>query len=59
MPHLFKCSKCNEYTLDSKQCPRCGAPVLDPRPPKYSPQDKYGVYRRRAKRKTMEPQSES
>lgn len=51
MTHLFKCTKCDEYTLNQKQCPKCGGVVVDPKPPKYSPQDKYGEYRRRAKRK--------
>ena len=50
MPHLFKCPKCKEYTLSQKQCPKCEGPVMDPKPAKYSPQDKYGVYRRKAKR---------
>jgi H/ACA ribonucleoprotein complex subunit 3 len=51
LPHLLKCSECGEYTLEQKTCPHCGHPVYDPRPAKYSPQDKYGEYRRRAKRK--------
>jgi H/ACA ribonucleoprotein complex subunit 3 len=51
MPHLFKCTNCEVYTLNQKQCPKCGGPVVDPKPPKYSPQDKYGDYRRKAKRK--------
>ncbi len=50
MAHLYKCPKCDEYTLSEKYCPKCGSLVTDPRPPKYSPQDKYGAYRRKAKR---------
>ncbi|TFF86647.1 RNA-protein complex protein Nop10 [Candidatus Thorarchaeota archaeon] len=53
LPHLFKCSKCEEYTLEQKRCSRCGGTVTDPRPPKYSPQDRYGKYRRMAKRKSQ------
>lgn len=30
-----------------EQC--CGSATLIPRPPKYSPEDKYGDYRRKAK----------
>ncbi|TFG33874.1 ribosome biogenesis protein [Candidatus Thorarchaeota archaeon] len=53
MAHLYKCLKCDEYTLCEKYCPKCGGPVIDPKPPKYSPQDKYGEYRRKAKRITQ------
>ena len=54
MTHLYKCSKCGQYTLEQKKCPECGGPVSSPKPPKYSPQDKYGTYRRKAKRKAAE-----
>lgn len=27
-------------------CPKCGGKTLSPKPPKYSPEDKYGKYRR-------------
>lgn len=59
MPHLFKCTKCSIYTLDQRACPSCGGPVSDPKPSKYSPQDKYGVYRRKAKRKSVTMQDTS
>ncbi|MDF1537832.1 MAG: RNA-protein complex protein Nop10 [Candidatus Thorarchaeota archaeon] len=52
MPYLFKCSKCNTYTLSEKGCPKCGSDVSSPSPPRYSPQDKYGKYRREAKKKS-------
>jgi H/ACA ribonucleoprotein complex subunit 3 len=45
---MRKCSKCNVYTLKDK-CPKCGSPTVSPRPPKFSPEDKYGKYRRAAK----------
>ncbi|MFW9850449.1 MAG: RNA-protein complex protein Nop10 [Candidatus Thorarchaeota archaeon] len=51
MPHLFKCTKCGTYTLEEKGCPKCNSEVRSPAPPKYSPQDKYGKYRRAAKKK--------
>jgi H/ACA ribonucleoprotein complex subunit 3 len=54
MTRLFKCIDCDTYTLDEKKCPACGAGVRDPRPPKYSPEDKYGEYRRRAKKKAQD-----
>lgn len=44
--HLFKCGQCNNYTM-KEAC--CGSATLIPRPPKYSPEDKYGEYRRKAK----------
>ncbi len=50
MPYLYKCTNCGTYTLDEKTCSKCGADVRNPAPPKYSPQDKYGDYRRKAKK---------
>ncbi|MFW9920541.1 MAG: RNA-protein complex protein Nop10 [Candidatus Thorarchaeota archaeon] len=50
MPHLYKCTKCSGYTLNDRACPSCGSDVRSPAPPKYSPQDKYGEYRRKAKK---------
>ena len=46
----MKCQDCGQYTLKDKRCPSCGGIVKDPRPPKYSPEDRYGKYRRKAKR---------
>ncbi|MBD3405804.1 MAG: RNA-protein complex protein Nop10 [Candidatus Lokiarchaeota archaeon] len=51
MNQLHKCVKCSTYTLEDKECPKCGGKVGDPTPPKYSPEDKYGKYRRKAKKK--------
>lgn len=39
------CPACHEYTL-ADTCPSCGKPTNSPRPPRYSPEDKYGKYRR-------------
>ncbi|MGQ4890908.1 MAG: RNA-protein complex protein Nop10 [Candidatus Njordarchaeia archaeon] len=51
MPQLLrKCPKCNRYTLKSDVCPVCGTPVVSAHPPKFSPIDKYGEYRRRLKK---------
>ncbi|RLJ03143.1 MAG: RNA-protein complex protein Nop10 [Candidatus Aenigmatarchaeota archaeon] len=46
---LRKCKKCNIYTL-KETCPKCGSRTFDPKPPKFSPQDRYGRYRREMKR---------
>lgn len=54
MTGLSKCMKCSRYTLEEDKCPECGGPVTTPQPPRYSPQDKYGEYRRKAKRKARE-----
>lgn len=50
MKNLKKCVKCGEYTLMDEHC---GATV-SAYPPKYSPDDKYGEYRRKAKRGDVE-----
>jgi len=46
---LRKCPHCNEYTL-METCPKCGGATVMPMPAKYSPEDRYGEYRRRLKR---------
>lgn len=46
---LRKCPVCRAYTLKDV-CPKCGGATLMPMPAKYSPDDKYGVYRRRLKK---------
>jgi len=47
MRHILKCQKCGRYTL-SEIC-ECGGKAVENKPPKYSPEDKYGHYRRKAK----------
>lgn len=47
MEPLLKCTGCGSYGL-KKECP-CGGKRVTPIPPKYSPEDRYGEYRRRAK----------
>ncbi len=46
---LRKCPACKAYTLAEK-CPKCGGTTFMPIPAKYSPEDRYGEYRRRLKR---------
>lgn len=45
---IKKCPACSNYTLRDI-CPKCRVKTIDPRPPKFSPQDKYGAYRRKMK----------
>ncbi len=47
MSHILKCLKCQSYGLGDK-C-SCSGKRVNPKPPKYSPEDKYGSYRRKAK----------
>lgn len=42
------CENCKEYTM-SDLCPKCNKKTILPKPPKYSPEDKYAQYRRQAK----------
>jgi H/ACA ribonucleoprotein complex subunit 3 len=45
MKHLLrKCLVCKIYTLKS-QCPLCSCMTVDPTPAKFSPEDKYILYR--------------
>lgn len=45
---ILKCMKCNTYTLKPK-CPKCKTKTVSIKPAKFSPEDKYGKYRRKAK----------
>jgi H/ACA ribonucleoprotein complex subunit 3 len=47
MRHILKCTKCGSYGLIDK-C-ECAGMRIEVRPPKFSPEDKYGQYRRDAK----------
>ncbi|MEK6964019.1 MAG: nucleolar RNA-binding Nop10p family protein [Nanoarchaeota archaeon] len=51
-PTILKCPNCKSYAL-SEACV-CGSLRVSPRPPKYSPEDKYGRYRRLAKQQAQE-----
>ncbi|RLF06794.1 MAG: RNA-protein complex protein Nop10 [Thermoprotei archaeon] len=46
---LMKCIKCRRYTLQHDKCPYCGGELKNPHPPRYSPYDKYVIYRLKAK----------
>ncbi len=45
---MKKCFKCGLYTL-KERCPKCGSTTKSPNPPPFSPEDKYGKYRRSTK----------
>jgi len=44
MKHILKCSKCDIYTMKNK-CPVCNEETINPKPPKFSIEDKYSDYR--------------
>ncbi|RJQ16831.1 ribosome biogenesis protein [Candidatus Woesearchaeota archaeon] len=47
MSKILKCGQCKSYGL-TEPC-SCGGKRVSPTPPKYSPEDKYGEYRRKIK----------
>ncbi|MCH8067518.1 MAG: nucleolar RNA-binding Nop10p family protein [Nanoarchaeota archaeon] len=47
MKTLLKCGKCGKYTMNDVCL--CGGKALTPKPAKFSIEDKYGAYRRKAK----------
>ncbi len=49
---IRKCPKCKRYTL-KEFCPVCGEKTIEAIPPKFSPEDRYGEYRRKLKREVM------
>ena len=46
---IMKCASCGSYTLAQK-CQKCGGRTVHAQPPKFSPEDKYGKYRRMMKK---------
>ena len=46
---LQKCTACGRYSL-KQVCANCGHATGNPMPPRYSPEDRYGAYRRKLKR---------
>jgi H/ACA ribonucleoprotein complex subunit 3 len=45
---LRKCKVCGKYTI--KDICSCGNETIVPIPPRFSPQDRFGEYRRRLKK---------
>jgi len=48
MTNMKRCPCCGRYTLKD-YCPECGFKTVNAHPPSYSPQDRYGKYRRKEK----------
>lgn len=48
MRHIKKCPKCGKYTM-KVTCSKCNIDTINPKPAKYSINDKYAKYRRKAK----------
>jgi H/ACA ribonucleoprotein complex subunit 3 len=46
--YLLKCKECGRYGLYNPdlKCLKCGGSLINPNPPKFSPIDKYGKYRK-------------
>lgn len=55
---LLRCRQCGRYTL-RQGCPSCGAPTDRPGPARYSPEDRYGTYRRALRRATAREEGPS
>ncbi|RDD52541.1 RNA-protein complex protein Nop10 [Nanoarchaeota archaeon NZ13-N] len=49
MKEIRKCLNCKVYTF-REVCPYCGNKTKSIIPPKFSPEDKWGEYRRRMKK---------
>ena len=47
MRHIMICPVCHEYSM--KEACTCGQKLVDPKPPKYSPDDKYAEVKREIK----------
>lgn len=58
MKHILYCEKCKDYAL-TDPCPRCGERAFERKPPKYSPEDKYGKYRRQFKEEAKQADSKN
>jgi len=56
MMHILKCRACGSYGLVEK-C-SCGAVRARPKPPRYSPEDRYGEYRRKFKERAEDERVE-
>jgi len=49
MSSLLYCKNCANYTFDDI-CIKCKKKTISKNPPRYSPQDRYGKYRRKLKK---------
>ena len=55
---IKRCPACRRYTL-SERCPECGGQTENTFPPRYSPEDRYGEYRRRQYRDVLSLEEEA
>ncbi len=46
---IRKCPICKDYTF-KEICTKCGSKTFIPIPPKFSPEDRWGDYRRKMKK---------
>lgn len=46
--NILVCPGCHSYSLAGR-CEACGLDAITPHPPKFSPEDRYGKYRRQLK----------
>lgn len=46
---ILYCSECSRFTFE-QACSSCDQPTLSTKPAKFSPEDKYGRYRRMQKK---------
>ncbi|MBW2965992.1 RNA-protein complex protein Nop10 [Candidatus Woesearchaeota archaeon] len=53
MKHILKCPACGRYTMKDK-CPKCNEVAINPKPVKYRVDDRYGEYRRKARKSELE-----
>jgi len=49
MHSMLYCKKCKEYTL-YEICKKCNEKTVSKNPPRFSPQDHYGEYRRKLRK---------
>ncbi|MEF8848378.1 MAG: RNA-protein complex protein Nop10 [Candidatus Thermoplasmatota archaeon] len=52
MNHIRFCKQCGEYSMDDI-CSNCKGKTISKKPPRYSPQDNYGKYRRKLKKQNI------
>jgi H/ACA ribonucleoprotein complex subunit 3 len=45
---IRRCKSCDVFTM-KEECTECGSQTVMALPPRYSPEDKYGDYRRKLK----------
>ena len=46
MYEILLCQKCSTFTLEKEHC---SEKTIPPKPPKFSPSDKYAAYKRKVK----------